>query len=150
MPQAILLQDVENVGARGAVVEVSKGYLRNFLLPRKLAEPATKGSIQAAKQRQAAADRAVAEATARAEESAALLNKTVLTIAHSAGEDGRLFGSVTTEDLAAAIQEARGIRIDRRRIHLEDPIKSVGTYSIVVDVAEGVTATVKTMVVEDK
>jgi large subunit ribosomal protein L9 len=150
MPQAILLQDVENVGARGAVVEVSKGYLRNFLLPRKLAEPATKGSIQAAKQRQAAADRAVAEATARAEESAALLNKTVLTIAHSAGEDGRLFGSVTTEDLAAAIQEARGIRIDRRRIHLEDPIKSVGTYQIVVDVAEGVTATVKTMVVEDK
>ncbi len=149
MPQAILLQDVENVGARGAVVEVSKGYLRNFLLPRKLAEPATKGSIQAAKQRQAAADRAVAEATARAEESAALLNKTVLTIAHSAGEDGRLFGSVTTEDIAEAIREARGIRIDRRKIHLDDAIKSVGTYQVQVEVADGVTATVKTMVVED-
>ncbi len=150
MPQAILLQDVESLGERGTVVDVSKGYLRNFLIPRKLAEPATRGSIQAAKQRQEAATRAVAEATAKAQESAALLNKTVLTIAHQAGEDGRLFGSVTTEDLAAAIQEARGIRIDRRRIHLEDPIKSVGTYQIVVDVAEGVTATVKTMVVEDK
>ncbi len=150
MPQAILLQDVENVGERGAVVEVSKGYLRNFLLPRKLAEPATKGSIKAASQRQAAAERAVAEATAKAQESAALLNKTVLTIAHKAGEDGRLFGSVTTEDLVEAIREARGIKIDRRKIHLDDPIKSVGTYQIEVEMADGVTATVKTMVVEDK
>ncbi len=150
MPQAILLQDVENVGERGAVVEVSKGYLRNFLLPRKLAEPATKGSIMAASQRLAAAERAVAEATAKAQESAALLNKTVLTIAHKAGEDGRLFGSVTTEDLVEAIREARGIKIDRRKIHLDDPIKSVGTYQIEVEMADGVTATVKTMVVEDK
>ena len=150
MPQAILLQDVENVGERGAVVDVSKGYLRNFLMPRKLAEPATKGSIAAAKQRQAAAERAVAEATAKAQESAGLLNKTVLTIAHQAGEDGRLFGSVTTEDLAEAIREARGIRIDRRRVHLEEPIRSVGTRMVEVEVADGVTATVKTMVVEQK
>src|SRR3712207_236799 len=150
MPQAILLQDVEQLGERGTIVDVSKGYLRNFLMPRKLAEPATKGSIQAAKQRQAAATRALAEAAAKAEESAALLNKTVLTIAHQAGEDGRLFGTVTTEDLAEAIREARGLRIDRRKIHLDDPIKSVGTYSVVVEVADGVTATVKTMVVEDR
>jgi large subunit ribosomal protein L9 len=149
MPQAILLQDVENVGERGAVVDVSKGYLRNFLVPRKLAEPATKGSIKAAAQRQAAAQRAVAEATAKAQESAALLNKTVLTLAHRAGEDGRLFGSVTTEDIAEAIREARGIRIDRRKIHLDDAIKSVGTYQVQVEVADGVIATVKTMVVED-
>ncbi len=149
MPQAILLQDVENVGERGAVVDVSKGYLRNFLVPRKLAEPATKGSIKAAAQRQAAAQRAVAEATAKAQESAALLNNTVLTLAHRAGEDGRLFGSVTTEDIAEAIREARGIRIDRRKIHLDDAIKSVGTYQVQVEVADGVIATVKTMVVED-
>src|SRR5919107_4594288 len=103
MPQAILLQSFEQLGEKGAIVDVSKGYLRNFLIPRKLAEPATKGSIQAAKQRQEAATRAVAEAAAKAEESAALLNKTVLTIAHQAGEDGRLFGTVTTEDLAEAI-----------------------------------------------
>ena len=150
MPQAILLQDVEQLGERGAIVDVSKGYLRNFLVPRKLAEPATKGSIQAARQRRDAAARAVAEAEAKAQESAALLNRTVLTITHQAGEDGRLFGTVTSQDLAEAIREARGIRIDRRKIHLDDPIKSVGTYQVEVEVADGVTATVKTMVVEDK
>ena len=150
MPQAILLQDVEQLGERGAVVDVSKGYLRNFLMPRKLAEPATKGSIAAAQQRQAAADRAQAEATAKAQESAALLNRTVLTIAHQAGEDGRLFGSVTSQDIAEAIREARGIRIDRRDVRLDDPIKSVGTYQVEVEVTAGVTAIVKTMVVEDR
>src|SRR5215210_26269 len=121
MPQAILLKDVENVGEKGAVVDVSKGYLRNYLIPRKLAEPATKGSIEAAKQRQAAADRAVAEAEQKASDNAAVLNKTVLTISHQAGDDGRLFGSVTTEDISNAIREARGLRIDRRHIQLEDP-----------------------------
>ena len=150
MPQAILLQDVETLGERGAVVDVSKGYLRNFLMPRKLAEPATKGSIAAARRRDDAAKRAVADATARAEESAALLNKTVLTIAHQAGDDGRLFGSVTAQDIVDAIQEARGIAIDRRKVHLDEPIRTVGTRMVVVEVDEGVTAAVKTMVVEQK
>ena len=150
MPQAILLQDVEQLGERGAVVDVSKGYLRNYLIPRKLAEPATKGSIEAARTRQQAAERAVAEAAQRAEENAAVLNKTVLTISHQAGEDGRLFGSVTTQDIADAIQEARGITIDRRNVHLEEPIRTVGTRMIEVEVEDGVVATVKTMVVEQK
>ena len=150
MPQAILLSDHEHLGAKGTVVDVSKGYLRNYLIPRKLAEPATKGSIEQAKRRAVAAERAVADATAKAEESAALLNKTVLTIAHQAGEDGRLFGSVTTEDIADAIKEARGIVIDRRNVHLEEPIRTVGTRMVVVEVEAGVTATVKTMVVEEK
>jgi large subunit ribosomal protein L9 len=147
MPQAILLQDVETLGERGAVVDVSKGYLRNFLIPRKLAEPATRASIEAAKRRETAAERAVAQATARAEEEAELLNKTVLTIAHQAGDDGRLFGSVTTQDIADAIRDARGIKVDRRKIHLEDPIRHTGTYMVVVEVTDEVTATVKTMVV---
>jgi large subunit ribosomal protein L9 len=150
MPQAILLQDHETLGPRGAVVDVSKGYLRNFLIPRKLAEPATKGSIAAAKRRDEAVQRAVVDATARAEESAALLNKTVLTIPHQAGDDGRLFGSVTSQDIVDAIKEARGIAIDRRKVHLEEPIRTVGTRMVVVEVDEGVTATVKTMVVEQK
>ena len=150
MPQAILLQDHEQLGERGTVVDVSKGYLRNFLMPRKLAEPATKGSIAAARRRDDAAKRAVADATARAEESAALLNKTVLTIAHQAGDDGRLFGSVTAQDIVDAIQEARGIAIDRRKVHLDEPIRTVGTRMVVVEVDEGVTAAVKTMVVEQK
>ena len=150
MPQAILLKDVEQLGEAGSVVDVSKGYLRNFLIPRKLAQPATKGSIEMAQQRQAAADRAVEQASERAQETAALLNKTVLTIAHQAGDDGRLFGSVTAQDLADAIREARGVRIDKRKVHLDEPIKTVGTRMVEVEVSEGVTATVKTMVVEQK
>jgi large subunit ribosomal protein L9 len=150
MPQAILTQDVEQLGERGEVVDVSKGYLRNFLIPRKLAEPATKGSIEAARRRKEAADRAVADAQTKARESAELLNRTVLTIAHQAGEDGRLFGAVTAQDIADAIKEARGITIDRRDVHLEEPIKTVGTRMVDVEVSTGVTASVKTMVVEQK
>jgi large subunit ribosomal protein L9 len=150
VPQAILLQDVETLGERGAVVDVSKGYLRNFLIPRKLAEPATRASIEAAKRRESAAERAVAQATARAEEQAELLNKTVLTIAHQAGDDGRLFGSVTSQDIADAIREARGIKIDRRKVHLDEPIKTVGTRMVSVEIGDGVVANVKTMVVEQK
>jgi large subunit ribosomal protein L9 len=150
MPQAILLQDVETLGPRGTVVDVSKGYLRNYLIPRKLAQPATKGAVAAAKRRDEAAERAVADATARAQENAALLNKTVLTIQQQAGDDGRLFGSVTSQDIVDAIKDARGITIDRRKVHLDEPIRTVGTRMVVVEVDEGVTATVKTMVVEQK
>jgi len=150
MPQAILLQDVENVGARGTVVDVSKGYLRNFLIPRKLAQPATKASIAAAQSRMQAAERAQQEATSLAQENADVLSRTVLTIHQQAGDDGRLFGSVTTQDIADAIKDARGLKVDRRGIHLDEPIKNVGTYMVVVEVADGVTANVKTLVVEQK
>jgi large subunit ribosomal protein L9 len=148
MPEAILLKDVEGIGSRGTVVDVSKGYLRNYLIPRKLAQPATKGALAEARRLQEASRRATEEAVARAGEFAEQLNKTVLTISQKAGEDGRLFGSVTNQDLAEAIKEARGIDVDRRKIHLEEPIKNVGTYQVVVEVAEGVTATVKVMVSE--
>jgi large subunit ribosomal protein L9 len=147
VPQAILLQDVDSLGERGTVVDVSAGYLRNYLVPRKLAAPATAGSIQAASRQREAAERAQQEASEKARESAALLSRTVLTIPQQAGEDGRLFGSVTTQDIADAIREARGIRVDRRKVHLEDPIRHTGTYMVVVEVADEVTATVKTMVV---
>ncbi len=147
MPQAILLEDVDALGERGSVVDVSAGYLRNFLLPRKLAEPATKGSIDVATRRRESAERAEREAQERAQENAATLSRTVLTIAQQAGDDGRLFGSVTTQDIADAIRDARGIKVDRRKIHLEDPIKNVGTYMVVIEVQDEVTATVKTMVV---
>jgi large subunit ribosomal protein L9 len=150
MPQAILLQDVENVGERGAVVDVSKGYLRNFLIPRKLAEPATRNAIAAAARRQEAADRAAATATQTARENAELLNRTVLTISHQAGEDGRLFGSVTAQDIVDAIQEARGLAIDRRDVRLDEPIRTVGTRIVDIEVSPGVNAQVKTIVSELK
>ena len=150
MPEAILLKDVEGIGERGTVIDVSKGYLRNYLIPRKLAQPATKAAIQAAERKTQAESRAREQAVSRSQEHADLLNRTVLTISQQAGEDGRLFGSVTTEDIAEAIKEARGIVIDRRHIHLEEPIRTVGTRMVVVEVEAGVTATVKTMVVEEK
>ena len=147
MPQAILLKDVESLGERGTVVDVSAGYLRNDLVPRKLAEPATKGSIEAAARRLERVEQAKQEADERSRETAALLSKTVLTLPQQAGEDGRLFGSVTPQDIAEAIREARGLKVDRRKIHLEEAIKNVGTYMVVVELADEVTVTVKPMVV---
>jgi large subunit ribosomal protein L9 len=148
MPQVILLQDVETLGERGTVVDVSKGYLRNYLIPRKLAQPATKGALAAAEVRTQAAERAAREAVSKAREDAEVLDRTVLTIEQQAGDDGRLFGSVTTQDIADAIREARSITIDRRRIHLDEPIRHVGTYMVVVELDDGVTSTVKTIVTE--
>jgi large subunit ribosomal protein L9 len=150
MPEAILLKDVEPLGEQGKVVEVSKGYLRNFLIPRKLAQPATKGAMEAVQRRQEAEARAEREFVERAATNAALLNKTVLTIPQQAGADGRLFGSVSAQDVAEAIHEARGLKLDRHNVHLPEPIKNVGTYMVVVDIVDGVTATVKTMVVPKK
>ena len=147
MPEAILLQDVETLGEQGAVVDVSKGYLRNYLIPRKLAEPATKGASR--RRSGARTPPSAPRATPRTAPGERRRRSTgrCSTIAQQAGDDGRLFGSVTTQDIADAIKEARGIKVDRRKVHLDEPIKNVGTYMVVVEVADGVTATVKTMVV---
>jgi large subunit ribosomal protein L9 len=150
MPDAILLKDVETLGEQGAVVDVSKGYLRNYLMPRKLAQPATRGAVEVIRQRQDAAERAERNAIEKAEENVNLLNRTVLTIPQQAGADGRLFGSVTAQDIASAIKEARGLKLDKRNVHLPEPIKNVGTYMVVVEVVDNVTATIKTMVVAKK
>jgi large subunit ribosomal protein L9 len=146
MAQAILLKDVDPLGERGEVVDVSPGYLRNYLVPRKLAQPATDASIAEAQRRQEAAERAVSEAAERAEETAGLLRKTVLTISHQAGDDGRLFGSVTSQEIADAVRQARGLKLDKRRIQLDEPIRTTGTHMVKVEVADGVTAEVKTIV----
>jgi len=150
MPEAILLKDVEQLGGRGDVVDVSKGYLRNFLIPRKLAQPATRAALDAARRRAEVTDRASTAAIERATADADVLSRTVLTISQQAGDDGRLFGSVTNQDIVDAIAEARGVTIDKRKVHLEEPIKNVGTYVVVVEIANGVTASIKTMVVEKK
>ena len=146
MAQAILLQPVEALGERGDVVEVADGYLRNFLVPRKLAQAATSASLADAKRRAEAAERAAAEQSERAEENAALLRKTVLTISHQAGDDGRLFGSVTAQEIVDAVKAARGVKLDKRKVHLTEPIKATGTHMVSIEVADGVTADVKTIV----
>jgi large subunit ribosomal protein L9 len=144
--QAILLQDVDTLGERGAVIDVSSGYLRNYLVPRKLAQPATPAAIAESQRRIEAAERAAKEAAEKAEETAALLRKTVLTISHQAGDDGRLFGSVTSQEIADAVRQARGVRLDKRRILLTEPIRTTGTHMVTVEVVDGVTADIKTIV----
>src|SRR5687768_6929512 len=142
MAQAILLKDVDDLGKAGDAVDVSPGYLRNYLIPRKLAQPATRGALEEAQRRREAAEQAAREAEERAGETATLLSKTVLTIQHRAGEDGKLFGSVTNAEIADAITEARGLRIDRKKIRLDDPIREVGTYMVEVELGGGQTARV--------
>jgi large subunit ribosomal protein L9 len=146
MAQAILLKDVENVGERGDVIDVSSGYLRNYLLPRKLAQTATAGALADAKRRMEAQERHQRELADKAQENAALLSRTVLTIPQSAGDDGRLFGSVTAQDIVDAIKQARGMKLDRRKVQLDQPIRNTGTHMVTVEVHDGVTAEVKTIV----
>jgi large subunit ribosomal protein L9 len=144
--QAILLKEVPSLGEPGTVVDVAPGYLRNYLVPRRLAQPATPASVAEAQRRQEAAERAAAELAERASESAALLTKTILTIPAEAGDDGRLFGSVGAQDVVEAIDQARGLKLDRRKVRLEQPIKTTGTHMVTVELPGGVTADVKTIV----
>jgi len=146
MAQAILTQNVETLGEKGDVVDVSPGYLRNFLVPRKLAQPATAGSIAEAQRRKESAEKAVRELADKAQENAALLSKTVLTITHAAGDDGKLFGSVTSQEIVDAIRQTRGLKLDRRKVQLDEPIRTTGSHMVTVEVHDGVTATIKTIV----
>ena len=145
--QVILKQDVEKIGRRGDVVEVSRGYVRNFLVPRGLAEVATPARMEEVSRQMIEAeerDRRIAE---QAGEVAETLNKSVVTIEARTGEDERLFGSVTAANIASAIEKARGIRIDRRRVKLDEPIKSLGTHQVPIQVHGDVEASVKIIVV---
>ncbi len=150
MAQAILLKDVDKLGESGDVIDVSPGYLRNYLVPRKLAQPATKGALEEARRRLERAEAEERLAAERADETSALLSKTVLTINHQAGEDGKLFGSVTSKEIAEAIQAARSIKVDRKKIRLEEPIRETGTFMVEIEVGGGKTASVKTIVADAK
>jgi large subunit ribosomal protein L9 len=149
MAQAILLEDVESLGQRGEPVDVAPGYLRNYLIPRKLAAPATPGALEQAQQRQAAAEKAARLRAEREEQAASLLSKTVLTIHQRADDGGKLFGSVGAKEIVDAIQEARDLRIDRRKVRLEQPIREIGTHMVEIELADGSTASVKTIVAEE-
>jgi large subunit ribosomal protein L9 len=150
VPQAILLKEVDGLGEAGAVVDVSPGYLRNYLAPRKLAQAATAASIAVAERRREQAEETARKHEEGARETATLLSKTVLTIPHRAGEGGRLFGTVTAQEIVDAIKQARGVRIDKRSVRLEEPIRELGTHMVEVEVAPGVVAPVKTMVVDQR
>ncbi|HEX5984627.1 MAG TPA: 50S ribosomal protein L9 [Solirubrobacterales bacterium] len=150
MAQAILLQDVESLGERGHVVDVAPGYLRNYLIPRKLAQPATAGALEEAKRRMAAAEKAEALRAERESEAAGLLSKTVLTIHQRAGEDGKLFGSVGPKEIVDALREARDLRIEKKQVQLEQPLRELGTFMVEIQLRDGTTAAVKTIISEEK
>jgi large subunit ribosomal protein L9 len=144
--QAILLKDVEGLGSAGAVVNVSRGYMRNFLQPRRMAELATPALIAEVQRREERRKAAEARAVEQARELAALLGRTILTLKAKAGDDGRLFGSITAGDVADAILQARGVEVDRRRISVDPPIRAVGTYTVPVELGPDLVAEVKTIV----
>ena len=145
--QVILKQDVEKIGQRGDVVDVSRGYVRNFLVPRGLAEIATPSRLEEARREMAEAEEREQRIAERASEVAETLNKSVITIEARTGEDERLFGSVTAANIVSAIERARDIRLDRRRIKLEEPIKSLGTHQVPIQVHGDIEASVKVIVV---
>ena len=150
MAQAILLQDVESLGERGQAVDVSPGYLRNYLIPRKLAQAATAGALEEAQRRLEAQERAERARAEREAAAAGLLSKTVLTIHQRAGEDGKLFGSVGAKEIVDALREARDLRIDKRKVRLEQPIRELGTFMVEIELADDTVASVKTIISEEK
>ncbi len=145
--QVILKKDVEKIGRRGEIVDVSRGYVRNFLVPRGLAEMATPGKLEEVRREMAEAEERNRRMAERASEIAEILNKSVITIEARTGDDERLFGSITAANIASAIDKARGVRIDRRRIKLDEPIKALGTHQVPIQVHEDIEASVKVIVV---
>ena len=146
--QVILLQDVEKLGLRGDVVDVARGYARNFLLPRRLAENATPSRVAEIQRVDAERARHEARTAEQAQEIADVLGKTVLRFEVKAGPTGSLFGSVTPSDIADEIWRTRKVRVDRRKITI-DPLKRIGRFAVPIEVFQDVTAEVKTLVVPE-
>ena len=147
--QVILLQDVEKVGLRGEVVDVARGYARNFLLPRRLAETATPARVAELEKRAGLRARQEASSVDQARELGARLEQTELRFEAKAGPTGSLFGSVTATDLADEIWRTARIRVDRRKIALGEPIKKVGRYEVPIELFTDVTVDVRTLVVPE-
>lgn len=143
----ILLKDVDKVGLRGEVVSVSRGFMRNYLQPRGLAETATAALVAEVEKRDSERARHEARSFEQAQDIAETLRKTVLRFEVKAGVQGTLFGSVTPTDIADELWRARKIRVDRRKIDLPEPIKRIGRYEVPIDVFTDVRVEVKTLVV---
>jgi len=146
--EVILKEDVANLGHRGDVVKVADGYGRNFLLPRKLALQATTANKAVIDQMKAAAARRSATEKAQAEQQVAQLEPVVLTFTRKSGESGHLFGSVTSADIAAELA-TKGFEIDRRKIELKEPLKSLGNFDVPVRLHREVTAHIQVKVLGD-
>jgi large subunit ribosomal protein L9 len=143
--QIILQEDVEKLGSRGEVVEVAAGYARNFLLPQKLGLEASAANLKRIEKIRATLSKRTATEKDAAEKQAELLNAVTLTLTRKAGETDQLFGSVTAADLSAELAK-QGFEVDKRHIHLAEPIKAIGDYQVPVKLVHGVTAEFKVTV----
>lgn len=149
MVRVILTQDVPNLGQVGDIKDVSPGYARNYLLPRKLAVEATPGNLKQWEQRKRALQRQAEQARASAASLAEKLSQTTVRIPVRVGEMGRLFGSVTAQDIANALAEQAAIEIDRHAIALEEPLRTLGTHEVSVRLGAGVTGKLTVEVVPE-
>lgn len=147
--KVILQQDVKKVGNKGAVIEVSDGYGRNFLLPKKLAVEATAANLETAKQQANSVARKKQQATDEARLLASQLEKVSVTVAVRIGEGGKLFGSVTGKDVADALAKDNGIELDRRKIALKSEVTGPGEYEAVIKVHPEIQSTIKVLVVAE-
>lgn len=143
--EIILREDVEKLGARGAMVKVADGYARNFLLPRKLAVPATESNRKIVEQEREAYLRREAKAVSEAQDLAAMMSKVTLTFKRRVGENEQLFGSVTAKDIADAL-EAQKYHVERQRVHLDEPIRTLGEHKVSVRLHRDVNAEITTVV----
>ena len=141
--KVVLLKDVKNVGKRDDILTVSDGYARNFLFPQKLAAEATPGALKEIQRKRAAQDAREAEQLAEAKEKAAVLKDKVITLEVKCGEKGRLYGSVTAAEVAEALEKQHGIKVDKRKIDIGDPIRETGIRTISVWLYSGVTTPMK-------
>ena len=146
--QVVLLEDVKALGKKGQIVNVNDGYARNFILPKKLGVEATNKNINDLKLQKANEARLAAEQLAAARELAEKLGKSSITVSIKAGEGGRAFGSVSSKEIAKAIGDQLGIDIDKKKIMLSDPIKSIGSFEVPVKLHKDVTARLAVKVVE--
>ena len=146
--EVILLNDVDSLGLRGEVVNVARGYARNFLLPRRLAEPATPAKVAELRKRDQQRARHEARSVEQAQEMAAILEKTMLRFEVKAGPTGSLFGSVTPTQIADELWRTRKIRVDRRKIEI-DTIKRIGRYDVPIELFQDVRVDVNTQVVPE-
>ncbi|HMJ60177.1 MAG TPA: 50S ribosomal protein L9 [Bryobacteraceae bacterium] len=143
--EVILREDVEKVGARGAVVKVADGYARNYLLPKRLAVRATDSNKKIVEQEREAYVRREAKDVGESEDLAKLLTGVTLTFRHKVGDNNHLFGSVTAKDIADAL-EAQKFHVERRKVQLEEPIRTVGEHEVTVRLHRDVTTHIKVVV----
>ncbi len=144
--KVILLEDVKKLGKAGEIVKVSDGYARNMLLPKQLAKEATAGNIRALEKQKAQKEEELAQEKASAEEMKKKLQGKVVQLKSKGGEGGRLFGAVTNMDIAAAIQDQFGFEIDKKKIRIPEPIKTVGDHTAEIRLFTEINATIKVKV----